>query len=60
VVSGFKPIMPTFNGLVNEDQLIALISYVKSLSQPQQNAQQAAAGPGQAPAAGNAGNEKVQ
>jgi cytochrome c oxidase subunit 2 len=60
VVSGFKPIMPTFNGLVNEDQLIALIAYVKSLSQPQQNAQQAAAGHAQTPAVSNTGNEKVQ
>jgi cytochrome c oxidase subunit II len=60
VVSGFKPIMPTFSGLVSEDQLMALIAYVKSLSQPQQSAQQAAAGPGQVPAASNTGNEKVQ
>jgi len=34
VVSGFKPIMPAFQGLVNDDQLNALIAYVKSLSQP--------------------------
>ena len=32
VVSGFKPIMPVFQGLVNEDQLNALVAYVKSLS----------------------------
>jgi len=35
VVSGFRPIMPTFNGIVNEDQLLSLIGYIKSLSQPQ-------------------------
>jgi len=34
VVSGFKPIMPTFQGLVSEEQLTALVAYIKSLSQP--------------------------
>jgi cytochrome c oxidase subunit 2 len=34
VVSGFKPVMPTFQGLVSEEQLNALVAYVKSLSQP--------------------------
>jgi len=34
VVSGFKPIMPVFQGLVSEEQLNALVAYVKSLSQP--------------------------
>jgi cytochrome c oxidase subunit II len=33
VVSGFKPIMPSFQGQVSEEQLDALIAYVKSLSQ---------------------------
>ena len=55
VVAGYKPIMPTFSGIVSEDQLLSLIAYVKSLSQPQ---------PGQASAAANAaptaGNAKVQ
>jgi cytochrome c oxidase subunit 2 len=32
VVSGFQPIMPTFQGLVTEEQLLQLIAYVKSLS----------------------------
>jgi len=32
VVSGFKPIMPVFQGIVSEDQLNALAAYVKSLS----------------------------
>ncbi len=31
VVLGFQPIMPTFQGLVSEEQLIALVEYVKSL-----------------------------
>jgi cytochrome c oxidase subunit II len=31
VVSGFKPIMPVFQGLLDEDQLNQLVEYVKSL-----------------------------
>jgi cytochrome c oxidase subunit 2 len=34
VVSGFQPIMPTFQGLVTEEQLLQLIAYIKSLSEP--------------------------
>ena len=33
VVSGFQPIMPTFQGLVTEEQLLQLIAYVKSLGE---------------------------
>jgi cytochrome c oxidase subunit 2 len=36
VVAGFKPIMPTFQGIVSEEQLLALVAYVKSLAQAQQ------------------------
>jgi cytochrome c oxidase subunit 2 len=32
VVAGFQPIMPTFQGLVTEEQLLALVEYVKSLN----------------------------
>jgi len=32
IVDGFSPIMPTFKGQVTEEQLLALIAYVKSLS----------------------------
>src|SRR5271155_301509 len=32
IVSGFKPIMPVFQGLVGEEQLNALVAYIKSLS----------------------------
>ena len=36
ITAGFQPIMPTFQGLVTEEQLLALIEYVKSLqAQPQ-------------------------
>jgi cytochrome c oxidase subunit 2 len=31
-VNGFVPVMPTFQGLVTEEQLLQLIAYVKSLS----------------------------
>jgi len=42
IVAGFQPLMPTFQGLVTEEQLLQLISYVRSLSQQ---------APGSAPAA---------
>jgi cytochrome c oxidase subunit II len=32
IVSGYKPVMPTFQGLLSEEQLNALVAYVKSLS----------------------------
>jgi cytochrome c oxidase subunit 2 len=32
IVRGFKPVMPTFQGLVSEEQLNALVAYVKALS----------------------------
>jgi len=34
IVRGFKPVMPTFQGIVSDEQLNALVAYVKSLSQP--------------------------
>jgi cytochrome c oxidase subunit 2 len=42
VVSGFKPIMPVFQGQVSEEQLNSLVAYIKSLNQVQ-------AGPAGAP-----------
>src|SRR5258708_12632643 len=32
VVSGFQPIMPTFQGMISEDDLITLTTYIKHLS----------------------------
>jgi cytochrome c oxidase subunit II len=32
IANGYKPVMPTFQGLLNEEQLNALVAYVKSLS----------------------------
>lgn len=34
VVFGFQPIMPTFQGLVQEEQLLELIAYIKSMKHP--------------------------
>lgn len=34
IAAGYQPIMPTFQGQVNEDDLIRLLAYVKSLSAP--------------------------
>jgi cytochrome c oxidase subunit II len=36
IVAGFKPIMPTFQGILTEEQLLALTSYIKSLATPEQ------------------------
>ena len=38
IVAGFKPIMPSFQGQVSEESLMALVAYMKSLAQPQQSA----------------------
>ena len=35
IVSGFDPIMPTFQGQVNEAQLMQLVSYIKSMKAPE-------------------------
>ncbi len=36
VVAGFRPIMPSFQGIVNEEQLLSLVAYIKSISMPEQ------------------------
>jgi cytochrome c oxidase subunit 2 len=38
LTAGYQPVMPAFQGLVSEEQLLALIEYVKSLSTQQENA----------------------
>jgi len=35
IVKGFKPVMPTFQGQISDEQLNALVAYVKSLTQSQ-------------------------
>jgi cytochrome c oxidase subunit 2 len=32
VVAGFRPLMPTFQGQIGEEQILALITYIKSLA----------------------------
>lgn len=32
IVAGYKPIMPTFQGQISEDQILEIIAYIKSLS----------------------------
>ena len=34
VAAGYQPVMPTYQGLVTEEQLIALIAYIESLQIP--------------------------
>jgi cytochrome c oxidase subunit 2 len=36
VTAGFQPVMPAFQGLVSEEQLLGLIEYIKSLSPQRQ------------------------
>jgi cytochrome c oxidase subunit 2 len=50
LVNGYQPIMPTFQGLVTEDQLLSLIEYVKSQSVNPSAGQQASAAAAAAPA----------
>src|SRR3984957_13963337 len=55
IPSGFKPIMPVFAGLVSEEQLTALVAYIKSLSPAPSGA---AGGPSLAPAGTRSQNPK--
>ena len=32
IVAGYKPLMPTFQGQISEDQILEIIAYIKSLS----------------------------
>ena len=43
LVSGFQPVMPTFQGLGNEEGVMSLIEYIKSLPAPAAPAQTATA-----------------
>src|SRR5688572_1257590 len=45
LVNGYQPLMPTFQGLVNEEGVMALIEYVKTLQSSQGGAAAAAAAP---------------
>jgi cytochrome c oxidase subunit 2 len=58
IVEGYQPIMPTFQGQVTEEQLMALVAYIKSLSgvTGQTAIPAATATPGQSGKAANASN----
>jgi len=52
IVRGFKPLMPTFQGLISEENLVALIEHVKSMSPNATTAAPAASPASADPAAG--------
>jgi cytochrome c oxidase subunit 2 len=39
ITAGFQPLMPPFQGRVNEEELIQLVAYIKSLAQKEASAQ---------------------
>ena len=49
IVTGFGPIMPSFQGQVSEDQLLQIMAYVKSLSTPKSETQTAKPAPTKKP-----------
>jgi cytochrome c oxidase subunit 2 len=60
IVKGFKPVMPTFQGLVSEEQVNALVAYVKSLSQPAAAGQKTTSAPAPVPAKAASKGSQVQ
>jgi cytochrome c oxidase subunit 2 len=56
IVAGFQPIMPTFQGLVSEEQVMQLIAYVHSLAQEGQGDAAGGATGGSTTGAGGANN----
>ena len=44
-IAGYKQVMPSFNGIIPEDDLLKLVAYVKSSGQPS-SSQQASANSG--------------
>ncbi|MGI4978072.1 MAG: hypothetical protein ACRYG6_14125, partial [Janthinobacterium lividum] len=48
-IAGYKQVMPSFNGIIPEDDLLKIVAYVKSFGQPgspTSGGQQADASPG--------------
>jgi len=45
IVAGFQPVMPSFQGLVTEDQILALTAYIKSLKDEPSPAKSGSAAP---------------
>lgn len=44
IVWGFRPIMPTFQGQISEDQVISLIAYIKAIGTPGSSEQPSGSG----------------
>jgi cytochrome c oxidase subunit 2 len=59
-VKGFQPIMPTFQGLVTEEQVNALVAYIKSIAAAKGEAAKTSASAAAPPAQTNANRSKVQ
>ena len=57
LVEGYQPIMPTYKGQVTEEQLVAIVAYIKSLG-GSAAASGGSAAPAMAPAAAPAGDKK--
>ena len=57
LVAGYQPLMPTFQGLVNEESVMALIEYVKSLQTSEGGGGTAATAPAAGAAAAPAAQE---
>lgn len=60
VVEGFQPIMPTFKGQVTEEQLVALVAYIKSLSGDQAGGAATPAAPAATPGTTTPANANVK
>ena len=58
IVTGFGPIMPSFQGQLSEEQLLQLVAYVKSLSAPKTETQTAKPAPASKPSATPASSPK--
>jgi cytochrome c oxidase subunit 2 len=56
-VKGFQPIMPTFQGLVSEEQVNALVAYIKSLSTTKGEAGKTSASKATSPSSSNKGSQ---
>ena len=57
MVKGFQPIMPTFQGLVSEEQVNALVAYIKSLSAAKGESGKASASTALSPAVSGKGSQ---
>lgn len=58
IVAGYQPIMPTFQGIIKEDELIEMIAYIKSLKRGQTPPRVEETLPPEAPAPAPATGEK--